>query len=283
MRKRIAISGVTGFVGRSFAQYLMSRDHEVLPLSRRLDKGHAYFDMNAPQADLSYLADCDVVVHCAAVIDQGNLSDLEMIRINAEGTRILFENARRFGVKKFINMSSGAVYGDGYDVPINESMVCNPQSAYGKGKLLAEDHCHEGGGMLISHLRLFFPFGAGQENRLVPNLAYRIKNGLPISLNQFGKPEINPIHIDSLLEYLMWFVEQDHSGVFNVAGNEVVSIEQLARMMNELLGNAPEYINLLFTEKQSSNMIADVSKLRSETSIDRMASLCEGLKKTLFK
>lgn len=48
-----------------------------------------------------------VVAHCAAVIAG---DDEEMTRVNAEGTRLLVEAALDAGCRRFLHVSTGAVY-----------------------------------------------------------------------------------------------------------------------------------------------------------------------------
>jgi UDP-glucose 4-epimerase len=89
------------------------------------------------------LKGCDVVVHCAAQVSVVNsindpVSDLST---NVEGTISLLQAASECRIKKFIYISSAAVYGDPIQVPIAESHPLNPKSPYGASKMSAEQYC----------------------------------------------------------------------------------------------------------------------------------------------
>jgi UDP-glucose 4-epimerase len=58
-------------------------------------------------------------------------------RVMSEGLLNLLENSKRFGVKKFVYISSSMVYGDFTD-DVTEDAICKPQGQYGIMKLAGE-------------------------------------------------------------------------------------------------------------------------------------------------
>ena len=81
----------------------------------------------------------DAVIH-AATDAVTTLSDGEMTSVIVEGTQHVIDFAKECGASKLLLTSSGAVYGS-CSGAVSEDAVCKPTTAYGKGKLLAEQMC----------------------------------------------------------------------------------------------------------------------------------------------
>jgi len=85
------------------------------------------------------------------------------IRINTFGTVDMLEAARIFGIKKFVYISSGSVYGKRDDVP-DENTPVAPSDVYGAAKTSAEffglQYANEFG-LDFRVVRVFFAYGPG--------------------------------------------------------------------------------------------------------------------------
>ena len=55
----------------------------------------------------------------------------------------------------------------------------------------------------IAILRLFVPYGPGQERRMLPRLVERVRAGAPIQLNRDGRPRMNPIYVDDVVDVVL--------------------------------------------------------------------------------
>jgi nucleoside-diphosphate-sugar epimerase len=118
---RFSITGITSGVGRRLAEMAIAAGHHVSGLVRdpaRKDaqelaaRGvrlvHGDLDNVAALAELA--RDADVVLHLAAHVgDKGTLEEFE--RVNVHGTRNVIEAAAAAKVKRFVHLSSTAVYG----------------------------------------------------------------------------------------------------------------------------------------------------------------------------
>ena len=116
---RAFVTGATGFLGSHVAEQLAARGDAVRALARpgsarsHLDSLRVEIvpgDLRAPAAWMPSLEGIDVVFHCAAVVgDWGRWTDFEAVSVG--GTRAIVEAAVRGGVKRFVHLSSTAVYG----------------------------------------------------------------------------------------------------------------------------------------------------------------------------
>ncbi len=156
----------------------------------------------------------------------------EAYRVNVEGTVRLLEQSRRF-----LFVSTGSVYGH-QDRPLNEDLEPEPGDEYAAMKRVAEKEV--GNHPNAAVLRYFFPYGpATKPGALVNRLIGNIVAGEAVELHEGGRPRINPIYISDLAEATRIFCLGSATGIYNVAGGEVVSIRDLAELIGKAAGKRP--------------------------------------------
>ncbi len=274
--KKIVVTGGTGFVGRNLISMLSTSD-EVYNLGRNpnLNSNNVLWDFKSDIDKIEFPSPTDTVIHCASIVNNSNYTSREYMDINVLATLQLLEYCSKNGVKHFIFISTGGVYGFGEEA-FKEECCCNPAGIYNTSKYFAERLCMEYSSKLdISILRLFFPYGKGQKGRLISNLAEKIKSGDEIIINKDGRPCINPIHIDDLCFIVREIVKERILGTFNICGNETVSIEELCNMIAN--NNRICKLNLQFTENFSGNLIGNNEKITDYLKYKYRMSLSKGL------
>lgn len=144
----------------------------------------------------------DSVIHFAGlkVVSESILKPLEYYENNVVGSVILFEEAKKAGVRSLVFSSSANVYGAAISVPITEQFPLQPTNPYGRSKLMVErilhDICQSDGSWNVAILRYFNPVGAhpsgllgedpnGIPNNLMPYIA-RVASGAADKLSVFG-------------------------------------------------------------------------------------------------
>src|SRR5438093_640683 len=163
---KILLTGGAGFIGSHLAERLIQEGHRLLlvddlndsysPETKRRNlkeiKTNASFEF--VQADICDQAAIEkvfeqyrpeVIVHLAA--RAGVRPSLEQPflyeRVNVQGTLVLLELSRLFGVKKFVFASSSSIYGVTSKTPFAETEANpNPISPYGVTKLAGEKACY---------------------------------------------------------------------------------------------------------------------------------------------
>ncbi len=91
----------------------------------------------------------------------------KMKKINIAGTRNLLTSAKKFNIKRFIFLSSYAIYGKTQSFPLKEEDRKRPYTAYGKDKLKAEILCEafaKKNNMNLSVIRPSVVTGPGVRN-----------------------------------------------------------------------------------------------------------------------
>ncbi|HXJ56332.1 MAG TPA: NAD(P)H-binding protein [Verrucomicrobiae bacterium] len=111
---RIAITGGTGFVGRTLARRLIRAGHEVVLIARGVDRRDPAtralprsrfcpIGLDDPAALAQALAGCDAVAHCAGI--NREIGPQTYQRVHVEGTAHVVAAARQAGVKKIVLLS----------------------------------------------------------------------------------------------------------------------------------------------------------------------------------
>lgn len=147
---KVLVTGASGFIGRALVDLLLTETGcQVLAAVRsRIDIenviSRSIGDINGDTDWSAALSGVDVVVHVAArahVLKECSTNPSEDFQsVNYHGTVNLAKQAVDAGVKRFIFISSIAVYGvDASDQPINEVSPVRPVTDYGKSKLAAEE------------------------------------------------------------------------------------------------------------------------------------------------
>ena len=125
---KIIITGATGFVGKNLTQYLTHKSDKVLSLSIRND-------------DYQLDNTADAIIHLAGKAhDTKNTSEeSDYYQINTKLTKVLFDKFLQSDIKDFIFFSSVKAAADTVEGLLTEDTEPNPQTAYGKSKLQAEE------------------------------------------------------------------------------------------------------------------------------------------------
>ena len=256
---RIFVTGGTGFFGKSIlarrvaAPGRTSSDRYTI-LSRDPDR----FRRDNPRfADLPGVdwvkgdvrdfafpdGPFDAIVH-AATSAVTTLSDAEQTSVILDGARHVAAFARACGCSRILFTSSGAVYGP-QTAPVAEDAPCRPATAYGKGKLAAEQMLLDAG--LDVRIARCFAFTGPHLNR---DIHYAIGNfirdalvGRPIVVQGDGTPHRSYLFADDLVDWLFAILEKGGTGrPYNVGSDQAVSIRELAGTVARVLRPAPSEI-----------------------------------------
>jgi UDP-glucose 4-epimerase len=146
---RVLVLGGTGFIGSEVVRGCRGAGFEVRAVARRAPNEWACeraVELVLGEAEDPLLLDraldgIDWVVHAVGCPPPAASTDhFESTADSVLGLDTLLEALRvRPGVGLTFVSSGGAVYGDALRLPVDEDMRCRPISAYGLGKLMAED------------------------------------------------------------------------------------------------------------------------------------------------
>jgi nucleoside-diphosphate-sugar epimerase len=130
-----------------------------------------------------------------------------------------------------------------------------------------------------SVLRIFSPYGTGQEKRLVPDLVFRVREGRSVTANREGGPWLSPIAIQDLVTGFLALLEADGHQVVNAAGDEALALEEMARIIGSVLKRGPV---IELQDKTGPGMVCgNNQRFKQLAGITRVMSFREGLESYL--
>lgn len=196
--------------------------------------GATQLDIRSPQLE-RLVAGHDALVHLAQIASAGRMPEAEMFEINVTGGHKAFHTARQAGVRRFIQLSSAAVYGGG--VHLSEQAPLDPAPAC----LQAVHHAH-----LEKLLEIEFPecVRFRPQNILGPHSRPALKRlfRLPCYLRL---PEPHPllqcVHEDDVARALLLALGQNARGAFNLAAEESFSHRDAVRRRHRLAIPVPPF------------------------------------------
>jgi nucleoside-diphosphate-sugar epimerase len=159
--RRVLVTGGSGFLGINLTRHLLGHGFEVSNIDfAPFDYPDCKARIRMVDGDIrdrarvdNAMEGVDAVVHCAAALPL--YSEEDIMTTDVDGTRNVVQSALEHGVKRFVHISSTAVYGVPDHHPLYESDALVGVGAYGRAKILAEEICADarGKGMRITVLR----------------------------------------------------------------------------------------------------------------------------------
>jgi len=269
---KIAITGLTGFLGHYVAKRLFSRDVHIQSLIRDGSKALHLQDYQQKitfhNGDLTnkedlkqFVQGAEVVIHMAyerqgaSFREAANKDIKRFVEANLLGSVELLDASKRAGVRQFIFVSSCAVYGHIFpNMRLNELHPLMPDSNYGAYKASVEAFCHS---YFLSNAfaaTIFRPVGIYGVN---PHLAHSawyniikdIKHGCNVEVAEGGKV----VHVEDVAQAIDLVIGyKDAAGkIYNLVDFYVDNMT-IARMAKELCGSQS---NISGTPKQPVNTI----------------------------
>lgn len=277
MGQRYLITGGAGFIGSHLAEKLLGQGHSVILLddfsTGRMEnvaslRGSANFQLvrDSVENELtvnSLMASCDAVFHLAAAVGVQLVLDepVRTIRTTIHGTEVVLESANRF-VRPVLITSSSEVYGKGARVPFGEDddVVMGPTSttrycyAYSKGidEFLGLSYFKQFG-LPVTIVRLFNTVGPRQVGRygmVLPRFVAAALKNEPLMVTGDGNQTRCFCHVSDVVDGLVKLMSTAVAAgqVFNMGGDEEISINELAKRVVGLAGSTSQILHVSYEE-----------------------------------
>lgn len=241
---KVLIAGGSGFIGSHLLPALIGAGHETYNIIRSVDShlpaGVIPIVGDLRQMETISIPKVDVVVHLA----QSNIrfpdGAEDLLMINSVSAVRMALAAAALGAQKFIYCSTGNVYGANPG-PVSESAPLLGGSFYAESKIAAERLLGELKQRIgLDILRVYSPYGPGQQPfRLIPDVVRRVLENRAVSIRANGMPVLSPLYVDDAVAGIMARVSAEDFAVMNLAGDEVVTIEDIARQAGRIIGREP--------------------------------------------
>lgn len=304
------VTGGAGFIGSHIVQALLEQGHQIRVLDNfstgkrenidellRQFKGDQLDVLEADLRDASRVDEAvrgvDILFHEAAFVSvpQSMEEPQACFDINVSGTSLLFEAARKAGVRRAVVASSAAVYGESQALPLAEETPLQPKSPYAVSKRVDEMYAElftGSFGFEVVALRYFNVYGPRQRPdsmyaAAVPIFARRLLDNKPVTIFGDGGQTRDLINVhDVVRANLIASEHPDAAGkIFNICTGVETRLLDLLEVMYDLLPDAPVHTFAapragdIYRSVGSPQKAADLIGFRSQV------SLADGLKEVI--
>jgi dTDP-glucose 4,6-dehydratase len=306
-RGRFLVPGGAGFIGSNFVRMIRKRfpDSRVTVLDKLTyagnlanleslsgDPGYRFIkgDICDAKALTGAMEGCDLVVNFAAEthVDRSIERAHEFVLTDTFGVYVLLEEARRVGVRRFLQVSTDEVYGEILGDAANEESPLLARNPYAASKI---------GGERLAY-SYFATYGVptivtrGSNNygpfqhpeKLIPLFVTNALQGLPMPVYGSGKNTRDWIHVDDhCAAMLAILAARDVEGeTFNIgAGNEKSVLEITALILDRL--KKPQSLIQHVTDRPGHDRryAIDMSKLAKRTGFQPSVAFERGIAATI--
>ena len=269
---RVLVTGIYGFIGSYFAKWLSSiepnvqivgfgRNSDQQNLQRLYDPSHRVQLVHGDLCKVSGLCEgIDVVINFAAktFVDHSLKDRRPFFLSNTSGADALMEDATRYNVKRFVQVSTDEVYGQILTGSYKEDALLQPRNPYAWTKACA-DLCaiqrHRTYGFPVIITRTENNFGPYQHRqKVLPTFVRTALNNALLPVYGDGLHVRCWLHVEEhcraiwhliLHSFTALAAETVLGHVFHVAGEYELTNIDLAKLVLRTLGKPEDRIKLI--------------------------------------
>jgi nucleoside-diphosphate-sugar epimerase len=247
------VTGGAGFIGSHIVDEMVKRGCETIVMDilskNNLGNLERYRDhitlINGSITNEELVkdnVDVDVIFHEAAYnLGPSIQSPVDALMVNTKGTLNILQSLKA-GLKDTVLIygSTGSVYGKSLYSPQDENHPCNPMNPYAISKYAAEryvDFFAKQYGLKTVCLRYYNVVGRrqniGNDGGLLSNFIIHVLKGEPPVVEGDGTQKRCFTSVEDVVEanVLAYEAEKAYGSTFNIAGAEVVTINELATLI----------------------------------------------------
>jgi nucleoside-diphosphate-sugar epimerase len=240
---RAFVTGASGFIGSHLVRALKVKGWDVLafvhktPLDEIPGVEAVAGDIRDVAALEKGLAGVDVVFHLAAAVGSVITDPHEFREINIDGTKAVLTAAQRVGAGRIVHFSTIGVLGavKAGDTA-SEDYPPAPRTLYDKTKFAAEAAAQlaAANGLDVVIIRPGWVYGPG-DRRTFKFISAVCRRKFALVAGAPGRQ--TPVYIDDLLAGILLVAAKGRSGaVYHLAGNEILSADEMARAVAAACG-----------------------------------------------
>lgn len=235
------------------------------------------------------VAEHDAIVHFAAEthVDRSIMAPAQFVRTNVLGTQVLLDAALRYGIQRFVHVSTDEVYGSIDEGSWTEESPIAPNVPYAATKaasdLLSLSY-YRTFGLNVSVTRCTNNYGWYQfPEKVIPLFVTNLLEGRRVPLYGDGGNRRDWLHVSDHCRALQFVLHGGRAGeIYHIGGGaELTNIELTARLL-QACGVGPEMVEHV-TDRQGHDRrySLDISKIRRELGYEPLVNFDDGLAMTV--
>jgi dTDP-glucose 4,6-dehydratase len=309
---KVLVTGGAGFIGGNFVHHMVNKypDYQIVNLDLLTYAGNLetlkpvedkpnYKFVKGDIADEAFIMDLfekekfDVVVNFAAEshVDRSIEDPGIFVQTNVMGTRVLLDASRKFGVKRYHQVSTDEVYGDlpldRPDLFFTENTPIHTSSPYSASKASADLFVlayHRTFGTPVTVSRCSNNYGPYHfPEKLIPLMIANALNDKPLPVYGKGENVRDWLYVEDHCRAIDLIIHKGRVGeVYNVGGhNEMKNIDIVKLICKEL--GKPESLITHVADRKGHDMryAIDPTKIHNELGWLPETKFADGIKKTI--
>jgi nucleoside-diphosphate-sugar epimerase len=297
------VTGGAGFIGSHLAEELVRRGERVRIVDN-LSTGHRHnfahlTNVEFLEGDLADLdvarratAGMDYVLHQAAIpsVPRSVKNPIESNRANIDATLNVLVAARDARVKRVVYAGSSSAYGNTPTLPKREDMPTAPLSPYALQKLVGEQYADMFTalyGLSTVTIRYFNVFGPRQDpsspySGVISLFITALLDGRAPVIYGDGEQTRDFTYVGNVVDGVLRACHTPNAGgVFNVAVGARISLNELFRTLQDIIGFRVQPIYEAPREGDVRDSLADLSLAKNVLGYQPLVSLSDGLARTV--
>ncbi|MDR1610114.1 MAG: SDR family oxidoreductase [Candidatus Symbiothrix sp.] len=304
MKKRVLVTGGSGFVGSHLCERLLNDGNEVVCMDNFFTGskqniihllGNPYFELIRHDVTTPFSAEVDEIYNlaCPASPVYYQFDAIQTVKTSVMGAIHALGLAKRVKAK-VLQASTSEVYGDPHVHPQKEDYWgnVNPvgiRSCYDEGKRCAETlfmDYHRMNDVRIKIIRIFNTYGPRMhpnDGRVVSNFIVQALNNQDITVYGKGEQTRSFQYVDDLVEGMVRFMNTDDSiiGPINIGNPGEYKIIELAEKIIELTNSKSKIIFKPLPQDDPTQRCPDIAYAKKLLDWEPKIQLEEGLLKTI--
>jgi len=292
---KILITGGAGFIGSHLTELLISEGNQVVALDNQstgsVSNLKSNRDLEIVEGSIldsnlvdSLMSKVTVCFHLAAALGVKNIVEypLESLETNIKGSEIVLNSATKHEVRTLL-ASSSEIYGKNPNQPLSEDsdrVLGSPKVArwsYSEAKAIDEFYAfqlYKQKGLPVTIARLFNTVGtrqSGSYGMVLPRFVAAAVSNQPITVYGDGSQSRTFSAVSDVVAALNGLLKSDLTigEVFNVGGNQLITIKALAEKVKELTNSSSKIEYKSYKEvygadfEEPNSRVPDISKIKS--------------------
>lgn len=304
MRKRILVTGGSGFLGSHLCEKLLQKGYDVLCVDNFFTGSkqniahllsHPYFELLRHDVTFPLYVEVDEIYNlaCPASPIHYQFDPVQTTKTSVVGAINMLGLAKRTKAK-ILQASTSEVYGDPEVHPQVEEYKgavnpIGPRACYDEGKRCAEtlffDYQRQHN-VDIRVVRIFNTYGPKMhpnDGRVVSNFIVQALQNKPITIYGDGSQTRSFCYVDDLIEGMIAMMENEQGicGPINLGNPSEFTILELAQKVLQYTHSKSELIYKPLPQDDPMQRKPDITKAKRDLDWEPSIALEEGLKQTI--